>query len=64
MATPCKRELDITLNKGAGKEQLAGTTAHAILTLMKPKLLQIRSTKRRCALCGIRSRLAFFCRWT
>ncbi len=27
MTTPCKRELDITLNKSAGKEQLAETTA-------------------------------------
>ena len=27
MTTPCKRELDITLNKGVGKDQPAGTTA-------------------------------------
>lgn len=27
MTTPCRRELDITLNKGVSKEQLADTTA-------------------------------------
>ena len=63
MTTPCKRELDITLNKGAGKEQLTDTTAQDHSNAGEAETFANKVYQTKVLPMWDKEPIGFFCRW-